>query len=95
MIPRRVFLMPNINKKTEWLLVIKFHMFVGAGVALLAAGSSRLQKADATSHDLGILKAGIVLLTLSWIILIAWTGITVYSARGRMSNANDGAKTVS
>lgn len=70
----------------EWVSALAYHMLVVAGVALTAAGSAKLQahqepidKADK------MVKAGISILTVAWVALVGWTGLSFYAPRGRNS----------
>ncbi|KAL7935664.1 hypothetical protein V8C35DRAFT_297886 [Trichoderma chlorosporum] len=62
-----------LDKKMEWTVVLLFHGLVATGVAILAAGTSKLQSSNVKPSDISsddaLVKAGIALLTLSWAIV--------------------------
>ncbi|EPS27172.1 hypothetical protein PDE_02115 [Penicillium oxalicum 114-2] len=82
----REFRIQHLDKKMEWVSALAYHMLVVAGVALTAAGSAKLQahqepidKADK------MVKAGISILTVAWVALVGWTGLSFHAPRGRNS----------
>ena len=70
----------SINKKIEWIIMLKYHMAVMAGVAILAVGSSKLQSGDTNpSTDLTLVKVGIAILTVCWVALVFFAALTLNS----------------
>lgn len=96
---RRILRIPNLNKKFEWVLALFYHILVVGGVALTAAGSAKLQKTDQTADDMHkaerIVKVGMAVLTLSWIALVGWTGISFTGPRPRSDRVGNAGSTVS
>lgn len=95
---RRIYRDVELNHKFEWVAVIVYHFLCVAGVGILASGSSSLQGGEATPDDLTMVKAGISILTAAWVVLIAWSAITLarpgrhgsaalYGAGTKVSNA--------
>ncbi|KAL7783810.1 hypothetical protein V8C37DRAFT_35071 [Trichoderma ceciliae] len=66
----------TLNNKKEWGFVLLFHLVVTSGIAILATGASKLQSSHPEPIDGSLVKAGIALLTLSWVLVVAaslWT----------------------
>lgn len=67
------------TQKLASIFTVFFHMLVIAGVVLAAAGSSNLQKHHDQHPEMEkfqkMVKAGIVLLTISWAMLVAYAGL--------------------
>lgn len=71
----------------EWVSVLAYHMLVVAGVALTAAGSAKLQEHEQPLDKAEkIAKAGIAILAVAWVILVAWTSFSLVASRGRNSS---------
>ncbi|ORY61459.1 uncharacterized protein BCR38DRAFT_411332 [Pseudomassariella vexata] len=78
----RIYRIRNLDEKLEWLLVLVFHIFVVGGVALVAAGSAKLQNhQQPIEKSEKIVKAGISILTVSWGILVGWVGLSFVAPR--------------
>ncbi|GFF74390.1 hypothetical protein CNMCM6936_000548 [Aspergillus lentulus] len=76
-----------LDKKMEWVSVLAYHMLVVAGVALTAAGSAKLQEHEQPLDKAEkIAKAGIAILAVAWVILVAWTSFSLVASRGRNSS---------
>ena len=66
-------------------------MLVAAGVVLTAIASSKLQR-----HEQPIekaerkVKAGMAILTISWVVLVGWTGLAFLGPRRTSSVARQG-----
>jgi hypothetical protein len=71
--------MPHLDKKIEWIYALLFHMLVVAGVVILALGASDLQKPNPKPSDQTLIKAGISILTASWVILVGLSAGTLIS----------------
>lgn len=71
----------GLNHKLEWLLVIVYHMAIAPGLALLISGSSALQAGTPEPSDLVLVKAGMAILTICWLALVAFSIFTAYVAR--------------
>ena len=56
----------------EWSLVGAFHLVVVSGLGLVASSSSAFRGGDVKSSTLTLLKIGVVILLVSWVILCAW-----------------------
>ena len=79
----RAYRIFGIDKKLEWAQALFFHTLVGAGVALAAAGSAKLQNHDQPIDKAEkMIKVGIVILAVSWGILVGWTGLSFRAPKG-------------
>jgi hypothetical protein len=56
----------------EWVIVLFLHMLVGAGVAILAVGTSGLDGTHPTATDLTLTKSGAAILTVAWVLVTSW-----------------------
>ena len=90
---RRIFRIQNINHKVEWAFALFYHIPVVVGVALTAAGSSKLQHHEDPEKSLKTVKAGMAILVVSWAILVGWTGFT-FTAPRAMNAKRDRVGTV-
>jgi len=57
----------------EWPIVGIFHLTVLAGLGLVASGASAFNGADIKPTDLTLLKVGIIILLITWVILCIWS----------------------
>jgi len=62
-----------MNGGIEWPLVAIFHFFVVAGLGIVASGASAFSGVDVKSSRLTMLKVGIIILLLAWVILCIWS----------------------
>ncbi|RDL41039.1 Uncharacterized protein BP5553_01018 [Venustampulla echinocandica] len=65
----------RLRKNFEWTLVGLYHLLVAAGVGLVAAGASAVNKNSGTApkqSDVTILKVGITTLLVSWSLVCIW-----------------------
>lgn len=87
----RAYRIFGINKKLEWAQALFFHILVGAGVALAAAGSAKLQDHEqSTDKAEKMIKVGIVILAICWGVLVGWTGLSFRAPRGDGPVVRDG-----
>ncbi|KAJ6189014.1 hypothetical protein N7519_003922 [Penicillium mononematosum] len=75
-----------LDKKMQWVSVLAYHMLVVAGVALTAAGSSKLQEHEQPLKAEKISRAGISIMVIAWGILVGWTGFSFVGPWGRNSS---------
>ncbi|CAG8128627.1 unnamed protein product [Penicillium olsonii] len=74
----RIYRVAGLNQKLEWAFALFYHIFVVGGVALTAAGSAKLQSHEEPAEKAEkIVKAGIAILTVCWVALVAATAITL------------------
>lgn len=66
----RYFRNPSLKPSSEWLYVIALHVLVAAAVALIADGASALANGTASWGDVKMLRAGMFVLLLCWIIFV-------------------------
>jgi hypothetical protein len=57
----------------EWPLVGIFHFIVLTGLGLVASGASAFKGVDVKPIDLTLLKVGITILLLTWVVLCIWS----------------------
>jgi hypothetical protein len=63
----------NLRRIREWPLVAIFHLIVITGLGIVASGASAFSGVDVQPSTLTLLKVGIIILLLSWVILCAWS----------------------
>lgn len=74
---RRIYRIAGFDQKLEWTFALVYHIVVVGGVALTAAGSAKLQSHEEPIDKAEkIVKAGIAILTVCWVALVAATGLT-------------------
>lgn len=74
---RRIYRVAGLDTKLEWAFALVYHIVVVGGVALTAAGSAKLQSHEEPIDKAEkIVKAGIAILTVCWVALVAVTGLT-------------------
>lgn len=62
-----------------------FHMLVVVATALIASGGSALQKAEPDASAAALLKAGMGVILLAWLLLVGWIVLTVVRGDRRQS----------
>lgn len=67
--------------------MLLFKIFVLGGLGLLVAGSSALQGTNATESDFTLVKVGISIITISWVILSIWTVLTLSHKGGEVDHS--------
>ncbi|KAJ5335983.1 hypothetical protein MYU51_020133 [Penicillium brevicompactum] len=73
----RIYRVAGLDQKLEWTFALVYHIVVVGGVALTAAGSAKLQSHEEPIDKAEkIVKAGIAILTVCWVALVAATGLT-------------------
>ncbi|CAI7587268.1 unnamed protein product [Penicillium bialowiezense] len=73
----RIYRVAGLDTKLEWAFALVYHIVVVGGVALTAAGSAKLQSHEEPIDKAEkIVKAGIAILTVCWVALVAVTGLT-------------------
>ncbi|KAI1340718.1 hypothetical protein F5Y15DRAFT_49502 [Xylariaceae sp. FL0016] len=80
----RAYLDSEGRRMVESIWVIKFHLFVTAALALVAAGASKLNRpdndADAT-RSLNLVKGGMAILLFAWLFLVTLSILTLVVLR--------------
>jgi hypothetical protein len=54
-----------------------FHLVVLTGLGLIASGASAFKGVDVKPGTLTLLKVGIIILLLSWVLLCAWSFLSL------------------
>lgn len=63
-------------------MVISFHLLVTTGLALVASGAAAFGVSTAPkTSDEGLVKGGIVVLLLSWIVVVVWMIVSFFPGR--------------
>ena len=57
----------------EWPLVAIFHLIVMAGLGIVASGASAFSGGNVNSSKSTMVKVGIIILLLSWVVLCIWS----------------------
>jgi hypothetical protein len=57
----------------EWPLVAIFHLIVLTGLGLVASGASVFKGVDVKPINSTLLKIGIIILLLTWVVLCVWS----------------------
>ncbi|KAH6989589.1 hypothetical protein BKA56DRAFT_576080 [Ilyonectria sp. MPI-CAGE-AT-0026] len=73
----RVYRNRDLDPKIEWIKVLLYHFHVTGGVALLAIGASRLQGSNPAPSDMTLVKVGLAILTVAWVVLAGWAGVSL------------------
>jgi len=76
----------NLGGKVEWVLVLIYHILVASGVGLIGAGSSAFTAKDPSSNDLTLLKVGIIILLVSWVLVCLWTPFSLFQTPGPINS---------
>ncbi|KAE9380391.1 hypothetical protein N431DRAFT_522467 [Stipitochalara longipes BDJ] len=63
----------NLRGSREWPLVAIFHLIVITGLGIVASGASAFSGVNVKPSTLTLLKVGIIILLLSWVILCVWS----------------------
>ncbi|KAK2768746.1 hypothetical protein FQN54_000602 [Arachnomyces sp. PD_36] len=80
----RIFRIPNLDKKLEWLIQLVFHMLVVGGLALTVVGTVKLQNHEQPIDKAEkITKAGISIMAVSWGVLVGLTGVSFMGPRAK------------
>lgn len=91
------FLLKNVYRKSycsvtaanriEVPLLAAYHMVVVGAVALLASGASSMEGQSPQTSGFDLVKAGISLLTVSWVALVFWAVITMFLVQVKQDKA--------
>jgi hypothetical protein len=74
---RRNYRNSNLRGSREWPLVAIFHLIVITGLGIVASGASAFSGVDVKSSTLTLLKVGIIILLLSWVVLCIWSLVSL------------------
>ncbi|KAF4630269.1 hypothetical protein G7Y89_g7871 [Cudoniella acicularis] len=62
----------KLRAAREWPIIACYHFIVITGLALIVCGSSAFKGGAVSSGTLALLKVGIIVLLLAWVVLIIW-----------------------
>lgn len=74
----RIYRLPYLDAKVEWIKVLVLHFQITAGVGLLATGASGLQSTKPSATDHTLVKIGIAILTVAWAVVSGWAARTLF-----------------
>lgn len=74
---RRHYLRTDKGPKHGWFYVLVYKLFVLSGLAILAVGTSALQSDEAKESDFTLVKVGISIITVAWIVSVWWAMLTL------------------
>lgn len=81
---RRTYRIHNVDQKQEWAAALIYHIPVVVGVALTAAGSSKLQHHEQPIEKAEtLIRAGMAILTACWVLLAAWTALAFRAPKAK------------
>jgi len=73
----RTYRHPARNPAFEWMLIAMYHFGIMTAIGLVATGASGLASTDPKSIDAVLLKIGIILILIGWVVLV---GGAIFSA---------------
>jgi hypothetical protein len=78
----------------EWFVTIQYHTLVSVSLALVVVGIVKLEEGTITDGTKAVLKVGIALVILSWLLLNIWTMVSWKSRKVVRTSPgyNDGTK---
>jgi hypothetical protein len=91
---RRAYRNPNTYRKLEWFVTIQYHTLVSVSLALVVVGVVKLEEGTITDGTKAVLKVGMALVILSWLLLNFWTLVSWKSRKVVRTSPgyNDGTK---
>ena len=69
----------------EWPLVAIFHLIVLTGLGIMVSGASAFKGVNVKPSTLALLKVGIIILLLAWIVLCAWSLLSLLPSQRTIS----------
>ncbi|KAH0373811.1 hypothetical protein KCU65_g111, partial [Aureobasidium melanogenum] len=86
----------DLHSRREWMLVGVHHSIVTTAVVLVVIGIVNVVKGLSTTQDSGLIKAGLAMLVVSYVTLLAWTAISLrVPTRSRNDTFIDGTMLLS
>lgn len=82
---RRYYRNSNLRGDREWPLVAIFHLIVLAGLGCVASASSAFKAVDVKPGSLTLLKVGIIILLLTWVVLCIWSLLSLLPSQQTMN----------
>lgn len=73
----RVARIADLRSRREWVLVGVHHSIVTTAIVLVVIGIVNVVKGVSTTQDSGLIKAGLAMLVVSYVALLAWTTISL------------------
>lgn len=73
----RVARIADLRLRREWVLVGVHHGIVSTAIVLVVIGIVNVVKGLSTTQDSGLIKAGLAMLVVSYVILLIWTAISL------------------
>ncbi|KAI9760535.1 MAG: hypothetical protein M4579_001620 [Chaenotheca gracillima] len=78
---------PTPRKCCEWTLVGVVHLLVATGIALVACGASALYDGTANTGQLNLVKVGVILLLITYVLVAAWAFYSMLPTQSRKDAA--------
>lgn len=75
----------NLRKATEWPIVANFHLIVLTGLGIMVSGASAFKGVNVKPSTLTLLKVGIIVLSLAWVVLCAWSILSLLPSQRTVS----------
>lgn len=70
---------PELRQRTEWFIVIQYHMLVSTALALIVVGVVHLMGNNAGSTTKVLMRVGAALVVVCWVLLLPWTAHSLLS----------------
>jgi hypothetical protein len=67
----------DVDSRREWLVVGSLHGIVTTGMVLVVIGIVNVVEGVFSTADSGLIKAGLAVLVLAYVVLLAWTTISL------------------
>jgi hypothetical protein len=67
----------DVDSRREWLVVGSLHGIVTTGMVLVVIGIVNVVEGVSSTADSGLIKAGLAVLVLAYVVLLAWTTISL------------------
>jgi hypothetical protein len=81
----------SLDSRREWMAVGGVHAIVTTGMVLVVIGIVNVVEGVSTTADSGLIKAGLAVLVLAYVVLLIWTSISLGCPfRPRSEPFNDG-----
>lgn len=69
----RAYRNPATNRKLEWLAAMQYHTLVSVCLVMIIISVVKLENRKITHTTQDVLKIGVALLIIAWILLVLWT----------------------
>jgi hypothetical protein len=73
----RIARIASLRSRREWVLVGIYHSIVTTAIVLVVIGIVNVMKGLSTTQGSGLIKAGLAVLIVSYVVLLAWTTVSL------------------